>query len=991
MLFLAGAFAAAALLVLALSNVDDGRDFPPCTVPASAWQGRTPTIVSLEFAGSAERAGSMLACWTQPQRQSLREGVDADTWLIAAYVANLGLWCWYGTRHLWRGARRRLGWGALAAVAVAGALDLLIENPALRAILGGDTSAATRATTAAVATWTLLVLGAAYAAGAVVTGLTRAWVVVGGPVVKAAFRQPSGFDRDTAPPPPPADLVVVPESETPATFARRYRLPTAVEPGGVGISLSGGGIRSAAFALGCVQVYEQVPFPGDPDGRTIMGRADYLATVSGGGYLGGARQLLAHDLHERGEAGDALYGQQQPETQLLHGHHDYLWRNWQEAARGVPRIVAGVAVNMGLLAALVFLVARPLGWATFSTLLGQPGARSAPSGYWWATALTFAILVALGLAGGLWPHAGRSERRSVARTLQLSLVGPGAIGLVLLIIGWRGPDFAQAWVPFAAAVATGGVLFVAAKVAARAGPLDRWAKPLATSLPVWVLTAFGFGLLAFWLDGAAGDLDDLRPSIGPVLRLVIGLVVTLVAVLALFSIKPLNRWLQHQTMTTQMKAIGAPAAIGVLLSVGVMVLGHWADVRFDELRLWGTVATVIGLLYVFGDQKQWSPHLFYKRRLATAFSSTRTGPVTAQELPYNIKTAMSSWGRPVPGSPELLLCCAVHTSNLAIDSRRRVWSFTFAHDYVGGPDVGWMRTIDLEAALGHQNSGDATLLAAMAISGAAVASSMGSLGNSGSNAAVAVANARLGVWLPNPRYVRRLREQAPGELVPWLRWRRFSYLLKEVLGTFDLEDRFVYVSDGGHLENYGLLELLARRSRLIVCCDASGDGYDGHDAATAAGTLRHSLRMARDRLGISVEAIPTSGAPFAVSLAEDDTAHTFADAVRPLVPGAVPAPGGCESLAGKLAQDCVITLRITHDAIAAPGEAAPTTLLVVAMAAITAGMCDDAAVRAAATAYPDFPNDSTVDQWLTTEQFDGYVALGRHVAARAHERIAQLL
>ena len=99
---------------------------------------------------------------------------------------------------------------------------------------------------------------------------------------------------------------------------------------------------------------------------------------------------------------------------------------------------------------------------------------------------------------------------------------------------------------------------------------------------------------------------------------------------------------------------------------------------------------------------------------------------------------------------------------------------------------------------------------------------------------------------------------------------------------------------------------------------------------------------------------------------------------------------GCEPLAGKLAQDCVITLRITHDAIAAPGQAAPTTLLVVAMAAITAGMCDDAAVRAAAIAYPDFPNDSTVDQWLTTEQFDGYVALGRHVAARARERIAQL-
>jgi hypothetical protein len=309
------------------------------------------------------------------------------------------------------------------------------------------------------------------------------------------------------------------------------------------------------------------------------------------------------------------------------------------------------------------------------------------------------------------------------------------------------------------------------------------------------------------------------------------------------------------------------------------VAAHWLDVRVPELGLWAVVLAFLVALLSFGDQKLWSPHVFYKKRIASAFSGTRTGPTgPAQQLPYNIRTTMSSWGRPTDGSPKLLVCCAVHTSNRT----RRVWTFTFAYDFVGGPDIGWMRTIDLEAALGRENGGDGTLLAAVAMSGAAVASSLGTLSKGGSNAAFAVANARLGVWLPNPRYVRRLRDQPAGDIEPWIRWRRVTYLLKEVFGVFDLEDRFVYVSDGGHLENFGLLSLLARRSRVILCCDASGDSYDPSRGPPSVGvSIRHSLRMARDRLGVMVEAVPASGAPFPLS-------RTTRRSVSPSPPGCPP-------------------------------------------------------------------------------------------------------
>ena len=67
------------------------------------------------------------------------------------------------------------------------------------------------------------------------------------------------------------------------------------------LCLSGGGIRSATFALGVVQGLAKLG---------ILERFDYLSTVSGGGYLGGWLSAWAHR-HPQGMAGvsAALAGQ----------------------------------------------------------------------------------------------------------------------------------------------------------------------------------------------------------------------------------------------------------------------------------------------------------------------------------------------------------------------------------------------------------------------------------------------------------------------------------------------------------------------------------------------------------------------------------------------------------------------------------------------------------------------------------------------------------
>jgi hypothetical protein len=67
---------------------------------------------------------------------------------------------------------------------------------------------------------------------------------------------------------------------------RQLNLPEDLrQPAGIGVALSGGGIRSASFALGVLQVLLN---------EDLLRRFDYLSTVSGGGYLGSAVSWWLH-------------------------------------------------------------------------------------------------------------------------------------------------------------------------------------------------------------------------------------------------------------------------------------------------------------------------------------------------------------------------------------------------------------------------------------------------------------------------------------------------------------------------------------------------------------------------------------------------------------------------------------------------------------------------------------------------------------------------
>jgi len=133
-------------------------------------------------------------------------------------------------------------------------------------------------------------------------------------------------------------------------------------------------------------------------------------------------------------------------------------------------------------------------------------------------------------------------------------------------------------------------------------------------------------------------------------------------------------------------------------------------------------------------------------------------------------------------------------------------SFTFGGDYIGGPQAGWVRTDFLEELASARIRQDLTVEAAIAISGAAFASAMGSK-SSFYEVFLALSNARLGAWLPRPvgYFVALKLQHLDDWTIPGLpATRRLSYFAREIFGIHPGTGRMLLCTDGGHYDNLGL-------------------------------------------------------------------------------------------------------------------------------------------------------------------------------------------
>jgi hypothetical protein len=141
--------------------------------------------------------------------------------------------------------------------------------------------------------------------------------------------------------------------------------------------------------------------------------------------------------------------------------------------------------------------------------------------------------------------------------------------------------------------------------------------------------------------------------------------------------------------------------------------------------------------------------------------------------------------------------CALNvpgSKNVALQGRLTEF-FLFSPCFSGCSLTGFYATHEWEKADSHLDLGTA-----MAISGAAAAPQMGLGTNKSLSFWLSLLNIRLGYWARKPgRHGSRLA--APG----------LSYLWREMLGTMNESTAWLNLSDGGHIENLGVYELLRRR------------------------------------------------------------------------------------------------------------------------------------------------------------------------------------
>jgi len=129
-----------------------------------------------------------------------------------------------------------------------------------------------------------------------------------------------------------------------------------------------------------------------------------------------------------------------------------------------------------------------------------------------------------------------------------------------------------------------------------------------------------------------------------------------------------------------------------------------------------------------------------------------------------------------------------------------------------------------------------TLPAAVTVSAAAMNPGMGMYSNKMLSVLMTLFNARLGFWISNPIILEK------SYAIVW--WP--IYFFKELLGRIGLGNKMINISDGGHIENLGVYELLRRGCRLIVAFDAGEDGqYKFAD-------LNNLIIRARNELGLEI-------------------------------------------------------------------------------------------------------------------------------------------
>jgi hypothetical protein len=351
------------------------------------------------------------------------------------------------------------------------------------------------------------------------------------------------------------------------------------------------------------------------------------------------------------------------------------------------------------------------------------------------------------------------------------------------------------------------------------------------------------------------------------------------------------------------------------------------------VALIGLCGMVTGILAYRVDVNEFSLHAAYRNRLVRCYLGASRGkqrnpePMTGfdphDDIPLaNLRPGPDYQNGQCYDGPYLIINTALNQmagKELAWQQRKAT-SFVLTPHFSGSGETGYKETEDFCGCL--------DLGTAFAISGAAVSPNMGYHSSGAIAFLLTLFNVRLGWWVRNPKK----NGQSKGSMLPV----RFPYLVSELFGQTTADSNYVYLSDGGHFENLGIYELVRRRCKYIVCCDAGADPLIGFE------DLGNAVRKIRADLGVGIEIDPAMIRP------ESGQRHSRWHQAIGLV---------------------------RYDQVDADESAG---MLVYIKSSLTGDEPGDVAEHA--SQHPLFPHDTTADQFFDESQFESYRKLGEHVA-----------
>ena len=304
------------------------------------------------------------------------------------------------------------------------------------------------------------------------------------------------------------------------------------------------------------------------------------------------------------------------------------------------------------------------------------------------------------------------------------------------------------------------------------------------------------------------------------------------------------------------------------------------------------------------------------------------------------------------------------TVNLASDentasSDRREASFAFTPLY-SGYDVNWTDA-DKDESVSFNGyvpteryaygSGGIPADMAVAISGTAANPSQRINGNPLLSFLLTLFSVRQGWWITNPRRLDKWEARMSRPSPAFAHW----YLLKQLFGGASDKLSYINLSDGGHFDNTGLYELVRRRCKFIIVCDAEEDPKMEFSGLGAA--------VSRCRTDFGVE-IDLDLRPLQIKADGFSQAHSVVGTIH------YPRPRAIEGWSEVERSHC--------ECLGEFGDETYIGTILYVKSSLTGE--EPADILAYKLKNSSFPHDSSEEHRDTEMQFESYRKLGHHIA-----------